>query len=328
MHMEHDAADLSLLRCFVQLHHERHLTRAAARAQLSQPAMSRALARLRDVFDDPLFVRTPRGMLPTPRADQLLPRVTAVLDAAASLVRTSAFSPATLVRSFVIATSDMFEIVAAPRLVEAISREAPGVSITTRAIDDRLDDSLAIGSVDLAVSVRAIMPASAMCARVFDDAFVTAVRAGLPGVGKKLTLDQFCALPHLQIAPSGTPGGVLDDALDRLGRSRRVMMRTAGFLSAPAIVASSDLILTAPSRVLTPLARPFHLRLMPTPLALPSVAIWQGWHPRVHEDPAHAWFRAQVAAALRGDDDDGRAVTSRSSSRPSSRSSSRAGARP
>ena len=294
-----DAPDLDLLRCFGHLHRERHLTRAARRAGLSQPAMSRALGRLRDAFGDPLFVRTPRGMLPTPRADELAPEVESILAAAGALVRPASFDPKTLARTFVIATSDMFEADLIPRLVEVLATAAPGVALTTRPIAEHADEALATGRLDLLIGVRGQVPPGAMASQLFEDGFLCAVRADHPGVGKRLTLARFCELPHLQIAPRGTPGGAVDGALDVLGLSRRIVVRTHNFLSSPAIVASSDLILTAPTRILRPLAGPFGLRLLPPPLELPTFTVWQTWHPRVQADPAHAWFRGLVARAAR-----------------------------
>src|SRR3569623_1048435 len=119
-----DGPSLDLLRCFALLHDERHVTRAAHRAGLSQPAMSRALDRLRELFDDALFVRTPRGMLPTVRADELAPRVRSVLDAAGALIQPASFAPATLVRTFVIGTSDFFAAELMRRLVSRRDRDA------------------------------------------------------------------------------------------------------------------------------------------------------------------------------------------------------------
>ena len=299
MQIMHDAPDLDLLRCFAYLHRERHLTRAARACRLSQPAMSRALGRLRTAFADPLFVRTPRGMMPTPRADQLAPQVQAVLDAAGALVRPATFEPARLERTFVIAAPDMIEVALTPKLVELLAADAPGVSIAIRAIGDRARDELAAGQLDLIVSVRVSFPEEAVIAQLFDDGFVCAVRADHPGVGSRLTLARFLELPHLLIAPHGEPGGIVDGALAARGLARRVVARTTGFLSAPAIVASSDLVLTAPTRILRPLAAPFGLRLLPTPIDVPRFSIWHGWHPRVDDDPAHAWFRGLVAAAAR-----------------------------
>ncbi len=293
------APELEILRCFIHLHRERHLTRAARHAGLSQPAMSRALGRMRDVFGDRLFVRTPRGMLPTPRAEALAPEVAAVLAAADALVQPASFDPARLERTFAIATPDMLEADLVPRLIETLAREAPGVTIATRPATPPSSDALASGRIDLLVGVRASVPNDAVAARLFDDGFLCAVRRRHPRVGKRLTLARFLELPHLQIAPRGDPGGVVDSALDALGMSRRIVARTHGFLSAPAIVASSDLILTAPTRVLRPLAGPFRLRLLAPPLELPRFTIWQAWHPRVHDDPAHAWFRGKIAEAAR-----------------------------
>ena len=294
----HDLPDLELLRCFATLHRERHLTRAAEEVGLCQPAMSRALGRMRDAFADPLFVRGPRGMLPTPRADALAPQVLAVLDAAGALVRPAAFDPAKLVRTFAIGTTDFFDAQLVPRLVELLAG-APGVSITTRPLGTDVDDALATGRLDLAIGIADNIPPGAMAARLFDDGFACAIRADHPGVGKRLTLARYLELPHLLIAPRGTPGGTVDDALAKQGLTRRIVVRTHTFVSAPAIVAVSDLILTGPTRVLGPLAAPFRLRLLPTPLELPRFAISQIWHPRVHHDPAHAWFRGLVAHAAR-----------------------------
>jgi LysR family transcriptional regulator, transcriptional activator of nodD3 and syrA len=297
MHESHDVPSLDLLRCFATLHHERHLSRAAQRVGLSQPAMSRALGRLRDAFGDPLFVRTPRGMVPTTRADVLAPQVLAVLDAAGALVRPAAFDPARLVRTFVLGTTDFFDAELVPRLIEALAREAPGVTIATRPIGEDVGDALASGRLDLIISVREAIPIDLKATRLYDEGFVCAVRRNHPRVGKRLTLERFVELPHLLIAPGGTPGSRVDTALAARGLTRRVVVRIHTFLSAASIVAATDLVLTAPTRVLEPLARPFGLRLLPSPVVLDRFAVLAAWHPRVHDDPAHVWFRTMIAAA-------------------------------
>ncbi|HEY1549870.1 MAG TPA: LysR family transcriptional regulator [Kofleriaceae bacterium] len=297
MHDAHDVPDLDLLRAFATLHHERHLSRAAIRVGLSQPAMSRVLGRLRVAFGDPLFVRTPRGMLPTSRADELAPQVLAVLDAAGKLIRPPAFDPATLARTFTIGVSDFFDAELIPRLIEILAREAPGVAITTRPPADDIADALAGGRFDLLLGVRESVPADAQITKLYDETFVCAVRRDHPRVGKRLSIERFVAERHLLIAPGGNPGSRVDTALAARGLSRRVVARVHTFLSAPAIVASSDLILTAPRRVLEPLAKPFALRLLPPPVDVAGFSLFAAWHPRVHGDPAHAWFRAVLGAA-------------------------------
>ena len=295
-----DGPSLDLLRCFALLHDERHVTRAARRAGLSQPAMSRALDRLRDMFGDALFVRTPRGMLPTARADELVPRVRSVLQATDALLRPASFDPTTLVRTFVIGTTDFPDAELMPRLVAVLAREAPGVTLQSRPFDaTTVGDALASGRLDVILSIREAIPAEARMTKLYDERFLCAVRRDHPGVGKRLTLERYCALPHLLIAPSGNPGSRVDSLLAARGLSRRVVVRVHTFLSAPAIVASSDLVLTAPARVLEPLARPFRLRLLPPPLEVPPISLHVAWHPRVDDDPAHAWFRGILVRASR-----------------------------
>ena len=299
MHELDEGPSLDLLRCFVVLHHERHLSRAAVRAGLSQPAMSRALARLREVFGDPLFVRTAHGMLPTSRADVLVPRVRAVLEAARALVSPETFDPARLVRTFVVATAGFFDAELLPPLIETLAREAPGVSITTRPVGEDIGTALASGRVDLMVGIAPSIPTDAQRTRLYEERFVCAVRRDHPGVGETLGLDAYVALSHLLVAPSGTPGSTVDTALAALGLARRVVVRLHAFPSAPAIVARSDLVLTAPVRVIAPLAEPFGLRLVPLPFALDPVPVFAAWHPRVQADPAHGWFRSRVVGVGR-----------------------------
>lgn len=295
--------DLDQLRVFDHLHRERHLTRAARQVGLSQPAMSRALGRLREAFGDPLFVRTPRGMLPTPRAEQLAPEIRDLLQRASALVRPPDLDLATLDRAFVIGSVDFLEADLIPRLAALLAREAPRASITSRPLDGGASEALASGRFDLAIGVRPTLPADAMTTHLFDDDFVCAVRGDHPTVKRSLSLARFVALSHVLIAPRGEPGSPVDAALSQQGLSRRIAVRTHTFLSAPLIVAQTDLVLTGPRRVLVPMAEPYRLRLFPPPVTLRSFAVHQAWHARVHQDPTHAWFRGAVkrVAAARPD---------------------------
>lgn len=294
-----DAPDLELLRLFEFLYRERHLTRAAARAGRSQPAMSRALARMRELFKDPLFVRTPRAMVPTARADTLAPEVARVLAQARALVRPERFDVSALDRTFSIATSDMVEQQLVAGVVHRMREVAPKVDLSFRPVGNDLDDLLSSGQLDLAFAPQTNLPAGVVSQHLFDDTFLCAVRTGHPVVKKRLTLEHFVSLAHIQIAPRGLPGGPVDRALGARGLSRRVAVRTPSFLTAPILVASSDLILTAPTRVLLPLAAPFAFRTFPPPLPLEGFRIHQMWHPRSHDDPAHRFFRNLVADVAR-----------------------------
>jgi DNA-binding transcriptional LysR family regulator len=301
MRKTHDVAkavDVELLRLFDALHRERHVTRAARVSGLSQPAMSRALGRMRAAWGDELFVRTPSGMVPTPRADELAPAVRRVLEGVLALARPATFDPAKLVRDFAIAAVDMFDADMLPRLARAL--EKTSVNVALRPLTPDSGELLARGALDLVIGVRPSLPADAIATHLFDEDFVCAVRRDHPRVGRKLSLSTFVELPHLLIAPRGDPGSTVDAALAARGLRRRVAVRTHTFQSAPLVVARSDLVLTAPRRLLAPVAKAFGLRLLPPPIELRSFGVFQAWHPRVQNDPMHAWFRGIVAAAARG----------------------------
>ncbi|MBS2018516.1 MAG: LysR family transcriptional regulator [Deltaproteobacteria bacterium] len=294
-----DVPDLELLSLFHALHSERHLTRAAARVGRSQPAMSRALRRMRVLFSDPLFVRTHSGMIPTPRADALAPEVRRVLDEAAALVHARPFSATELNRTFVIGTSDLFEAYLLPRLAEIVMREAPGVDVAMRVVPEGVSAELVDGRLDLVILPQPSLPDGMMSAHLFDDTFLCAVRRDHPEVKRTLSLECYTSLRHAQIAPRGRPGGPVDDALAARGLARRVFVRTPSFLAAPLLVARSDLVLTAPRLVLEPLAGPLGLRTFPLPIDVPGFRVHAAWHARAHDDPAHRWFRSAVARASR-----------------------------
>ncbi|MFO0713945.1 MAG: LysR family transcriptional regulator [Sandaracinus sp.] len=289
--------DLDLLRVFDHLHREKHLTRAGRLLGLSQPAVSRALVRLRDALGDPLFVRGPRGVVPTPRADALAPEVREILRRTAALTQPSELDPAQLERTFVFASVDFLEGDLLPRLSALLEREAPRVSITSRPLGPDATEGLTSGRYDLAIGVPSTLPTDAMTTHLFDDDFVCVVRRGHPSVRRALDLATFCRLSHVLISPRGEPGSPVDDALAKKDLSRHVAIRTHTFFSAPHVVASSDLVLTGPARVLEPLAKNQGLRVLPPPLPLRGFGVHMAWHARVQNDPAHAWLRSVIKRA-------------------------------
>ena len=300
MHPMHDVPDLEQLRVFDHLHRERHLTRAARQLGLSQPAVSRALARLRELLGDPLFVRAPRGMIATPRAEAIAPEVRELLARASALVRPVELDPRTLERDFAIGSTDFLEAVILPRLAARLAELAPCVSITSRPQGADQVDALASGRLDLVVGVRPTLPSELTTSLLFEDGFVCAVRRDHPRVGRTLSLARFTELSHVLISPRGEPGSPVDTALAARGLSRRIAVRTHTFLAAPQLVAGSDLVLTGPSRVLLPMAEPLALRILRPPLELPGFSVHAAWHPRMQHDAAHAWLRGvlrEVVAA-------------------------------
>jgi DNA-binding transcriptional LysR family regulator len=290
----HDAPDFELLRVFDHLYRFRHLTRASRQLGLSQPAVSRALSRLRLTFDDPLFVKTGAGMAPTPRAEQVAADVREVLRRAAALIQPTEFTPSTLERTFAIGTVDYLEVDVLPRILRALADEAPNVSVASRPLGLDASEALLHGRLDLAVGLRRQLPAEAMAQQLFEDDFVCAVREGHPTVKRSLSLQRFVELGHILIAPRGEPGSVVDSALEQLGLVRRIAVRTHTFLGAPTIAAQTDYVLTGPRRVVLPMAAKYGLRTFAPPLELAPFAVHQAWHPRVQDDPAHSWFRALV----------------------------------
>lgn len=292
--------DVQLLLALDALLRERQVTRAAQRLGLTQSAMSHALRRLREVFADPLFVRTPRGVLPTPRAAQLaepLARVLAELERLAA--HPAAFDPARLQRRMALVTSEYVDVVLLPQLLAQLVHKAPLLDLEIRGASFELESALEEGRVDVALGIFPQLSPRVMQQRLFDDRLVCLLRRGHPAARRRLSLQRFAELPHVQIAPRGAPGGPVDEALSRLGRQRRVAVRIGSFLSALQLVARSDLVLTAPERLVHALLGELPLRVLEPPLELPRFAIYQVWHERRQEDPAHAWLRGALAALAR-----------------------------
>lgn len=303
-----NAPSLELLQDFDALFRERHLTRAAARARRSQPAMSRSLARLRELFGDALFVRTSRGMIPTPRAESMAAQIESVLASARALVTPSTFDARSLSRAFVIGTSDLVDMHLLASMTSALTREAPGVDLTSVSAASATTEALAEGRVDLWIGPDGSIPSGTRRQYLFDDQFLCAVRRGHPVLASTerrkrktqvhpapaISIAAYAALSHIQVAPRGTPGGPVDTALALLSLRRRVAVRTPSFLAAPWLVSRSDLVLTGPSRLIRALEGPFGLVTFAVPVPVPGFRIFQAWHPRVQEDAAHRWFRGLV----------------------------------
>jgi len=292
--------DLNLLVVLDALLAERHVTRAAKRVGLTQSAASHALARLRGVLDDPLLVRGPGGQLvATERAAAIAPRLRRALDDLGIALRGEAgFTPATARRTFRIATTDHGELALLPQLVALLAREAPNVDVWAVPPLEDPSDALAAGEIDAAVGVwrDRPWPAGIYMKPMFQETFRCVVRRGHPAAKQRLTLDRFCELAHLLIAPRGRGLGLIDEELAKVGRSRRIAMAVPHFLIAPHVVAASDLVVTLASRVADVFAAPFKLAMLPSPVALAPFTTQLVWHERTHHDAGHRWLRQQLLA--------------------------------
>jgi DNA-binding transcriptional LysR family regulator len=303
VHLE--ALDLNLLVALRALLSERHVTRAAARVGLSQPAMSHALSRLRELLGDPLLVRTPSGMRPTPRAEAMTAPLERALEEIGRLISSPApFDPRLSTRKFRIASNDYMELVLFPRLLRKLWHEAPSIDVRIINLGGDVSADLAEGRLDVAMGVvgqltSADGPRGLRSRNLVSDGFVCVVREEHPVVKKRLTLDDFVALPHALVAPRGDGGSVVDSALARIGKTRRVAVEIPHFLVAPHVVRETDLVLTLAARIAVTLAPLLGLRQIPPPLELPGFTMSMVWHERQHVDPAHVWLRDLIATVAK-----------------------------
>lgn len=293
--------DADLLLTLDALLTESNVTRAAQRLGVRQSAMSARLARLREIFDDRLFVPSPdgRGVLATPRALALktpLARVLAAIDD--MLGPAGDFDPAATRRTFTLALHEIPAVMLAPDLIPRMSAAAPSARLVLVAPPGAQDlaDRLEAGQVDICIGNPGLAQSAWLARTLFDDRFVTAQRKGHPRGGAPLDLDAFCAAEHLLVsADGGGFFGQVDVALAVLGRERRVALSIQNYALAPTIIGSSDYLCTLPSRFLGRFNDT--LDLFEPPLELGAAELAAFWHPRVQDDPAHRWLREQLFAA-------------------------------
>jgi DNA-binding transcriptional LysR family regulator len=291
--------DVKLLRLFDLLHSTGSVTRSAEQLEQSQPTVSIWLARLRKELHDPLFVRTPAGMLPTPRADALI--VTA-REALAALRRLSAwapdFVPATTQRRFRICMTDASHITLLPRLLAHVRAQAPLVRLEAARIDNDTGRALQSGDADLALGLVPGLESGFYQQTLFAQDWVCLANPRHPRLGDagdSLSLRAYKDEAHIGIV-SGTGYQLLDAALKRRHIERRVLLELPGFLGLAAIVSTTDLIATLPRQIGETLAQVGGLKVLASPVAIPGFTVKQHWHARYHEDPGNRWLRSVCAA--------------------------------
>lgn len=301
--MDPSRLDLNLLRVLLALQEERHVTRAAARLGLTQSAVSNALRRLRATFQDELFLRTPQGMEPTALACELAAPIAAALDAVqAALVQNRPFAPDTATEHFTIGASDYAEFVLAPRLVSALQREAPGVSVVFRHVDrDVAAALLDEDRVHLAIGTLSEPPVRMTRTMLMRDGYAVMMRRDHPAA-RALDLETYLAWPHLLVSPVASATGAVDRALAALGRRRRLAVIVSHYLVVAPMLAGSDLICTLTQRLAHPLAAGFGLAVRPLPagLTLAPQPTSLMFHNRHAQRPAHRWLRRLVRDTARG----------------------------
>jgi DNA-binding transcriptional LysR family regulator len=298
------AVNLNLLVVFEALFEERSVSRAAARVGLSQPAMSNALARLREMFGDPLFTRQRRGMAPTPRAVELAGPVRAGLaQLRGALAGPPAFDPTSSARTFRIACTDYAELLLGGPLLARVQAAAPAVQVVIRRLDRIFaapEADLRAGAVDAAIGffqdASALEP-STRVRELFAEPNVCIARRGHPLLRSRLTAQRFAAAPQAGIFYQAETRGLVDNVLAAEGLRRRLQATTPHFLAVPHLVASSDLVACVPAGLAARFRRWLPIEVRKLPVELPPFHMRLAWHATADDNPAQQWFRIQVVAA-------------------------------
>ncbi|MBP0594422.1 LysR family transcriptional regulator [Paraburkholderia sp. LEh10] len=284
--------DLNLFVVFEAIYDKRNLTRAAEMLFITQPAVSNALARMRKAFDDPLFVSTPSGMVPTPLSENIIGRVREALQ----LLETSAtegdvFVPAAAERTFRLSMPDLTEAILLPALGEVLQQQAPGMRIESYFTPrSELAAALATGKIDFAIDVPLVHDPQLHQAPLGSDRYACMLRHDHPFAGDTLTMDDYLALGHIQVSSRRQGSGLVDAELHKLGKRRQMQMRVQHYMVAPLIALRTDLALTAPVQLL----QRYDARILELPFPLANVEWHLYWHRSGEQDQANRWVRGEV----------------------------------
>jgi DNA-binding transcriptional LysR family regulator len=298
--------DLNLLVAFDVLMRELNVTRAAEQMFVTQSAMSHILHRLRQQLDDPLLVKTPTGMKPTERALALIAPVRALLSEMEQLIQPPLeFEASTSQRRFVLAATDYLEFLLIPALTEAVDQIAPSIDLHVKRTEATFPVAqLENGSLDVVLGFGSVLnpPTHLRCQTLFDDEMVCVVRQNHPIISAAPSLEDYIAVPHMLISWKGTPAGIIDQYLQEMGLERRIKLIVPNFLSAPLIVAQTDMILSLPYKLAKRFTKFVPLEIFPVPIQLPAYDLVMIWHPLHDKDPAHEWLRDKIMAIGRNID--------------------------
>jgi len=290
--------DLNLLAVAIALYDCGSVTRAAEWLSMSQSSVSMALSRLRTAVGDPLFVRGPAGMTPTPRAIRLVASARPLLTQVQAGLREEDFDPEATRTTFTFAMSDVGEMVFLPPLLARVQRLAPNASLRTVALKPReLEHALEQGEVDLAIGYFPDLHGkSFMQQRLFSHHFCCLVSTDHPVLARSLTRETFLELEHAVVYPEGRSQEIFERFLARHRISRKVVLVTPHFMSLPMIIARSRLVATVPHAIGVFFTRwSVGIRVVPPPFKVPPIVLKQHWHQRFRDDRRHRWLRAQVA---------------------------------
>jgi len=287
--------DLNLMVIYHHLLTERSVSGAAEKLGLTQPTVSNALKRLRILLGDELFLRTSRGMEPTPYATQLAEPIAYALSTLHNtLNQQTVFDPSTSKRKFIVGMTDLGEIELLPKLMNLLEEIAPGVTLSTvRNSADNLRDEMETGRVDLAIGLLPQLKTGFFQQRLFMQSYVCLFRNEHPlSLHKgKITQRQFFDADHVVVVSTGTGHAHVDEIIESKGSKRRVRLLVPHFVAVGHILATSDMIATVPERYARRYAEPFNLSYVSHPIALPKIGINLFWHAKYHKEPGNQWLR-------------------------------------
>lgn len=293
--------DLNLFTVFEAIYTEGSVTRASQKLNLTQPAISHALGRLRLMFDDPLFVRQGHTMVSTPLARNIIEPVRRSLRGLeVTLNGLDAFDPATSTKRFNIALRDVLEATILPPLMLRVRRDAPLMDIAASQVDRRdLQSELATGELDGAIDVLLALPNDIMRTRIYRDEMVVVVRQGHPDIDRALDIDTYLKQDHVLASSRRRGVGVEDFELSRFGLERHIRLRCQHYYAACRVVSQTNLILTMPGRYAHIANEQFGNQILPFPLEAPAFDVFLYWHANVDNDPANKWFRELIIQSIR-----------------------------
>ncbi len=286
--------DLNLLVVFNELFQEQQVSTVAKRLNLSQSAISNALARLRRTFDDLLFVRTKEGMQPTPFAERLAEPVRLALAGLTEAMNVQEkFDASTSARHFTIALTDVAELFFMPKLIRHCAQTAPSVRISTERTGqlDLMSD-MGAGRIDVAIGAFNDVPDALFQRRLFRQKYVVMMRSGHPLAGESISLKRYLAAEHIIVKSSESPYDRINHDLEKAGLMRTVKFSVPHFTAVPYIISNSDLLVTVPQKLAESAALPFQLAYQPSPLRLPILQTHIFWHRRYNQDQGNQWLRS------------------------------------
>jgi DNA-binding transcriptional LysR family regulator len=293
--MDTKRLDLNLLLALDALLAERNVTKAAARLHISQPALSAQLARLRDVFADPLLMPIQRGMAPTARALELQQPLREALDQVRNVVAEgAAFNPAKAKLTLSLAASDYEQYAVLMPFITMLREVAPQMRVALMRLNGALiDKQMEAGEIDLAVMNPLTAPPNLRSRHLHDDRYVCIVRKNHPKVKRRMTVDLMAALEHIVVSPrGGSFTGATDTALAAHGKKRKVPVSAASFLWVPEMVQRSDMMALVPERLVR--ERADQLMILEPPIPVPGFSVSMLWNERTHAHKAHQWIREQL----------------------------------